>query len=127
MILSSCNYSSDDITGSQTLTNSITGKYTKSFTENHGSYSDFIRDTIIIIKKDHGFEIQNHVYFSSSLDDSTIFTKVPGFPTFQGVYNKTDSSITHPSKGSLKFNFLNNTVYSADNPSLSYLKSIKLP
>ena len=108
-----------NITGSS---NDISGKYYREYKEPHGSYYLNIRDTIIVIKKDRSYEIQNHQWFISSDKPNEPYFRVPGFPTYQGTFNEIDTSISRERGGSIKFDLQKQLLYNADHPEIHYFK-----
>ena len=122
LFLSSCNSDSDKITGSSSLSDQIAGKYTRSSKEDFGTYTNSIKDTIDIAKKDEKFEVQNRRWFMSSNDTADGYSQTQGFGTFQSTYNKADSSLANPLGGSIKFDRINQSIYLSETPSITYAK-----
>lgn len=132
-LLTGCLGSSDPVTGSKALTDQVAGKYAREWQEDKGSYMAYGRDTIYLIQKDNNFEVNNHRWYNTINKDSsptknyrgeiqTGYTRIGGFPTFQGIFNKIDSTISNTQGGSFKVNVVTGKLYIVDNPRFTYTK-----
>lgn len=122
LFFSACGAGSDKVTGSTLLTDDLSGNYAREYKKDKGSYFNTFRDTILIVRKDQNFEVANHKWFESSDHMDEGFSKIHGFQTFQGIYNQTDTTISHPQGGSLKFDKRNRAIYMVDKPDQLYIK-----
>jgi hypothetical protein len=120
--LAACSSGSDKVTGSASLTDDLAGKYSREYKKNQGDYFNLIKDTIVVIKKDQNFEIAEHRWYKPSNEPEKAYVKVGGFHTFQGVFNQTDTTISHPQGGSIKFDVAKSSLTFPDNPEMVYIK-----
>lgn len=133
-VLLACN--SDELTGSKQLTKAISGTYFREYQEDHQAYISYYRDSIFITAKDKSFELRNvkrlkirnkdGSYDTNILGEiDSSFTKVPGFGTLLGDFNKTDTTISLPyGKSSVKINPNKKELFFVNNPEVVYRKSI---
>jgi hypothetical protein len=120
IFLAACGSGSDKVTGSASLTDNLAGKYSRQYKKE--AEGTIIRDTILIVKKDQNFEVENHRWFFDNLKPEDGYTKVSGFQSFQGVFNQTDTTISHPQGGSMKFNLRTGVLSFVDKPEMLYTK-----
>lgn len=120
LALSACGPGGDKVTGSASLTDNLAGCYAREYKKDNGKIN--IKDTILIIHKDANFEVSNHHWFFDSLKPNEGYSKVKGFETFQGTFNHTDTTITHPMGGSFKFDVAKGVLYPVDKPDQLYIK-----
>jgi|GEM_PF-2260345 len=130
--LLSCN---DPVTGSKSLTEQITGNYGRAFEDDHGSYIGYTKDSIYITEKDNGFEVRNVRRYKSVNKDGhfdtdisgkidTAFTRVPGFGTYAGTFNKIDTTISQAYGSSIKLVPEKGLLYFVNKPDKVYKKKL---
>lgn len=120
LCLAACGSGSDKVTGSSSLTDELSGKYSREYKKE--TDKSIIRDTILIVKKDQNFEVVNHRWFFDMLKPNDGFSKVSGFGSFEGIFNQTDTTLSNPQGGSMRFDLSKGILYIVDKPGMSYTK-----
>lgn len=130
-LFTGCSGANDKVTGSKSLTEEVTGKYARSLNFSGKSsydgqpFTSFLKDTIIVIQKDNGFEIQNH-YWKKTVNKNGKSSDSNGEygkgETFQGTFNKIDTTISSPLGGSIKINTQKGQLFATEHPDIIFSK-----
>lgn len=129
--LASCGGSNNKTSDTNSLTTEITGTYARESTVKGKStydgqpFTSILRDTIIIIPKSNGFEVQDR-HWTTTLDKNNKPDDPNGThgneDSFIGVFSESDTTIAKPSGGSVKFIIDKHQLYPVGHPNLLFTK-----
>lgn len=115
----------DEIAGSYARVSTVSGKSTY----DDQPFTSELRDTIILIKKDNGFEVQDR-HWKKTTDKNGQSSDPDGIhgngDTFQGAFNESDTTISNPLGGGVKLNTAKGQLFPIGHPGLVFTK-IKKP
>lgn len=130
-LLTGCLGSSDPVTGSKSLTDQVAGKYVRTLETNGVSsydgkpFTTSLKDTILLIQKDQGFEVQNRYWkrvVSNDVSSSNSKGEYGKGDSYQATFNKIDTTITNPLGGSIKIDVNKGLLFGVDRPKVIFNK-----